>query len=169
MRILILCLAFVLAIQSGCSLINRSNWAKDAVEHIPNTNPQIEELELDVRETIIRENINDFSDNEIIYITFGRRDDSWIKPPADFLRRFDDLCWEIKSIGEASIAPDGWRLKSSEKGSVLEVKIERWIGNDSVNVHVSRDPSAIVTGPSSPTYIYKIVDGKWKFDREDDK
>ncbi len=89
--------------------------------------------------------------------------------PSDFLRRFDDLGREIKSIGEASIASDGWHLKSSEKGSVLEIRIDRWIGKDSVNVHFNQDPGSIVSGLNPVTYIYKIVNGKWKFDHEEDK
>lgn len=175
MRIIILIFAIGFVAHFGCSSISRKHATETSVDlapvdHIPNTRPDIEVKELDVREVAIREKMSDFPENESIYLAFGRRDGKWVKPPEDFLKRFDDLDHNLKSVGEAILESGGWYLKNGDSASILEVGINSWIDEELIAVKVARNQSVITSGPNSDCewcQFYKYKNGKWKFERSD--
>jgi len=147
---------------SGCSLFDGQAKTTKLLEHVPNTHPDVESRELDVRESVIRFHLSKLPETQTAYIAFGVNE-TWVKPPPQFIERFDDLKLDVRTIGDAKLA--GFHLDSYDNANIYLVEIKNWRSDNSVAVLFEPNPHWIESGPNSVSRfeleIFEFRNGEW--------
>ena len=134
-----------------------------SVPHVANTDPDREQLELELREFIFRREIASPIRNEIVFLSFGYADDgNWIEPPYEYIDRFSDLPVMVGSVSDANLFSGGLTSKAfGRAGHIYYVQIVEWLDDSTVKVNHSLYGGPLYGGGATGE-VYDIQQGKWR-------